>query len=302
MSVVLCFLLKFVRLLAKLRNLTAGQVEGSRLDSWQALRSVWVVPLILSAISFGVEEQGNESFHLAKAGVRCQFRYHSIRDEALLLHAPMAFCTIAMVYFAAANLKLCAGILQEQQQSRTPRNLWRLLTSRPQLKNMLLISLLLGISMFVWLSQAVVSWWVFENYLEAMEEWMQCIRFDFARYTAYGVAWTETIDSYKDGKACTLFPDGVTLFQLQLLKGIFETLLPGTVAVTIGWRIWREVLLGWWQSKRKSTSVMPQNVALPHHGPSAGMNQSDCALFRFALSFLRAFHPFPTFWSGQMPC
>ena len=140
------------------------------------------------------------------------------------------------------------------------------------MKSMLLISLLLGISMLVWLSQSVVSWWVFENYLEAMEEWMQCIRFDFARHTAYGIVWTETVESFKDGEACPVFPEGLALYELQQLKAIFETLLPGTVAVTIGWRIWREVLLGWWQSKRKSTSVMPQSVALPYHGPSEGMN------------------------------
>ena len=271
MAAVFCLLYKFARLLAKLRNITTGEVGDSRLDSWQALQSVWVVPLILAAVSFGLEDQGNERMHLARAGVRCQFRYASILDEMFLLHAPMAFCTIVMVYFAAANLKLCAGMLQQQHQARTLRNFWGVLTSKPQLKNMLTINLLSGICTLVWLSQAVVSWWVFENYVNSMDEWMQCIRYDYARSTALGAVWAETVSTYKDGESCPLFPDGVRLFELQLLKGIFETLLPGTVAVAIGWPIWRKTLPSFWQSKRKSTSVLPQNVALPHHGPSSGM-------------------------------
>ena len=142
--------------------------------------------------------------------------------------------------------------------------------------------------MLVWLSQAVVSWSVFQNYVNSIEEWTSCIRYDFVRYTAYGNAWTDIISTYKNGESCPAFPQGLVLFELQLLKGVFEALLPGTVAVAISWRSWHTALSSCWQSRRKTTSVMPQNAALPHHGPSSGMTQSNFATICFAFSVL---HP-----------
>ena len=102
---------------------------------------------------------------------------------------------------------------------------------------MLFISCLSVVLMIVWLSQAVVSWSVFQNYMGSIEEWMKCIRYDFARHTAYGVAWTETVSTYESGESCPDFPQGLGLLELQVLKGFFEALLPGMVAATFSWRL-----------------------------------------------------------------
>jgi hypothetical protein len=261
MATSFCLLYKFAWLLTKLRN---PSVVNFPLYNWKTLLLVWVVPLALAAISFGVEQHGNESFHLAKAGVRCQFRYRSIRDESLLLHVPMALCVIVLGHFIVGNVKICLEAVLLQHEQRNFRNVWNILKARPQLRKMMSISCGTSALIVVWLSQAIANWWVSENYLQAMEEWLQCIRFDFARHTAYGVVWTETVDSFKDGELCPAFPEGLALYELQLLKGIFEVLLPGMVSATFSWRLIKDALqarraASVKRGNRTATSIAPLN-------------------------------------------
>jgi hypothetical protein len=195
MAVAFCLLHKFAMLLAKLEGLRAWEL---RLKKRPVLQLVWGVPLVLALISFGVEERENDSFHLAKSGVRCQCRYRTIVDEALLLHVPMALCVMAMGCFVATNMKILLKVAALQNRSRSAAVVWGVLKKRPEMIKMLLISCLSVVLMLVWLSQAVVSWSVFHNYLRSIEEWTSCIRYDFARYTAYGNAWTDIISTYKN--------------------------------------------------------------------------------------------------------
>jgi hypothetical protein len=271
MAASFCLLYKFVQLLAHL------QKSELRFYNAKTLQLVWVVPLVLAVISFGVEEHGNDRFHLAKAGVRCQFRYHSIRDEALLLHVPMALCVITMGRFIVGNLKICLEIVLLQNAERSFRNAWAVLKTRPQLQKMMFISCTSAIIIVVWLSHAMASWWISENYLQAMDKWLQCIRFDFARHTAYGITWTDTIGSYKDGKSCPAFPEGVELFELQLLKGIFEALLPGMVAMTFSWRLINDALQAWRVARVKAGEKSTTAVAPLNFDSRAYDRESECS-------------------------
>jgi hypothetical protein len=179
--------------------------------------------------------------------------------------------------FIVGNLKICLEIVLLQNAERNFRNVWAVLRTRPQLQKMMFISCISAIVIVVWLSQAMASWWISENYLQAMDEWLQCIRFDFARHTAYGITWTDTIGSYKDGKSCPAFPEGVKLFELQLLKGIFEALLPGMVAMTFSWRLVNDALQAWRVARAKAGGKSTTAVAPLNFDSRAYDRESECS-------------------------
>ena len=95
---------------------------------------MWIVPLLLAAISFAVEEDGNERFHLARAGVRCQFRYSTAVEELFLLHLPMGLCVFLMTLCVLENLRLCTKVMADQYTERSPANIIRVLASKPPMK------------------------------------------------------------------------------------------------------------------------------------------------------------------------
>ena len=110
------------------------------------------------------------------------------------------------------------------------------------------------------------------------------MRFDFARHTALGAGvWQEVLASSSDGNLCPSSPTGAALFESHLLKGMFESLLPGLVAATFSWKILTTLMAQWQQSHPKfklSTArggaVAPQpEPAMPQFGSC--IDDSDAA-------------------------
>jgi hypothetical protein len=137
------------------------------------------------------------------------------------------------------------------------------------MKKLLLNGCLSSILIIIWLSQAVTSWLVYTHYLDSVNEWLSCIRFDFARRTAVGEAWDELVSVNSDGELCSAYPTGTGLFKSQVLKVVFEGLLPCVVAMSFSRATFRSVRWGACLPKKYQTTVIPDNVALPHHGPSS---------------------------------
>jgi hypothetical protein len=256
-----CFtlLLKFAVLLIKLEKLTHESILGD----WRVMQVAWVAPLVFAAMSFGLEENGNEQFHLAKAGVRCQFRYASMLQEFILLHIPMCLCVCGMTYFIQANMRLCSEVMLLQCKERNFTSLVKVLQKRPQLQKMLIISVVSVILMLLWLVQAIASGSVFHNYLDSIDEWYKCVRFDFAR-NAVVPDWPEVLASNNDGNLCPSSPTGNALFESHLLKSLFEALLPGLIASTFSWRIVHDAWVAWGKSRklRSTGTVVPVQEVL----------------------------------------
>ena len=236
MACCFCLLQKFTVLLVLLKS-PWTHVWRSKVDTAWARCLVWLVPFLLAVISFGVEEHdANERFHLARAGIRCQFRYKSIFDEALLVHVPMGACVVLMVYYVCACTHLCLEAMQQQRGDRSFRSLGLVLQRRPQMLKMLFNSLIAIVLMAVWLSQAEASRLVFQSYFELQDAWLACVRFDFARHAAVGVAWKEELTSSgADGTLCPASPQGNGLLQSHLYRSLFETLMPAMVAMSFSW-------------------------------------------------------------------
>jgi len=143
---------------------------------------------------------------------------------------------------------------------------------------MVVISILSFVLLFLWLCQAVTAEFIFRNYFEAIDEWLACIRFDFARHAAIGEAWNELASSNSDGSKCPASPEGTALFTSQILKSIFESFQPGMVAVTFSWRI-ITITVEKWQKQRRTTqgknigAVAPMQFQFDSH---AYDNPSSC--------------------------
>jgi hypothetical protein len=233
---------------------------------------VWIVPLLLAAMSFALEEDGNERFHLARAGVRCQFSYSTASEELFLLHLPMGFCVSLMAVFVGENLRLCSKVVANQYTERSVANILKVLAAKPPMRKLLVNGCLSIVLMILWLSQAVTSWLVFENYLESVNAWLVCIRFDFARRMIVGDEWDELASADSDGELCSTYPMGTGLFESQVLKILFEALLPCVVAMSFSRKLLRGIYWRMLLPKRYQTTVVPNNAALPYHGPSS----SEC--------------------------
>ena len=89
-----------------------------------------------------------------------------------------------------------------------------------------------SILVILWLSQAVTSWLVSENYSESVKAWLDCIGFDFARNAAVGEDWNELVSANGDGELCPACPTGASLFESPLLEVMFEALLPCVVTLS----------------------------------------------------------------------
>ena len=176
---------------------------------------------------------------------------------------------------------MCFEAILQQNKKRNLRNVLRILHERPQLKKMLVITSLSVCLLILWLSQAVASRHVFQNYFGSMDAWLRCIRFDFARHAALGEAWKEEILVDIDGGLCPASPTGTGLFTSNLLKSMFETLLPLMVAITFSWRLVGDARRKLQTPKRlqaclptkwlaAKNQVVPMNLILPHHGANSG--------------------------------
>ena len=77
---------------------------------------------------------------------------------------------------------------------------------------------------------------MFQNYFDLQDAWLACIRFDFARHAAIGVAWENEVSvSGADGNLCPPSPDGSGLFESHLYRSLFETIMATMVAISFSW-------------------------------------------------------------------
>jgi hypothetical protein len=235
MSVVCCLLYKFAKLL---HTLEAGNKKWERfVDRWWAMHLTWVMPTVLGLASFACEESGNDGFHLAKSAFRCQYRHGSLVVESLLLHVPMCLCMGTMCLFIRASVHICLETVLLQCRTRSLANIWKVLKSRPEMNRIFFIGILSFTLMLVWVVQTVLAGVLSHVYIEALSHWLACIRFDFARRNAAGEQWEELLVANSDGRLCPASPQGTTLFESQVLRSLFEVLIPGMVAITFGFRI-----------------------------------------------------------------
>jgi hypothetical protein len=288
MASCLCLLYKSAVLLTKLGT---PQFKHLHFDNPIVLQLVWIVPLFFALASFMAEDSDNTRFHLARAGVHCQFRYKSFMEEAVLLHVPMSVCVLVMAYLIFANMRICMRVLLLQSQNRSFRDFSKLMQKRPQLRKMLVISTVTLALALLWLSQAVASARVFNHYFEAVDEWLRCIRFDFARHAAVGDLWDEVVSTNHDGVLCPAAPTGIGLYESQLSKSIFEALMPLLVAVAFSGKPVSEAVVFWVRSagQRHFPNRFPSTAHRARHGPSS-VNVGDSAVIenRIALMAPRA--------------
>jgi hypothetical protein len=236
MSVVCCLLYKFAQLL---HTLDAGNKKRERyVDRWWTMHLTWMLPTVLGLASFACEESGNDGYYLAKSGFRCQYRHGSIVAESLLLHVPMCLCMGTMCLFIRASVQICLETLLLQCRTRSLANIWKVLKSRPEMYRLFFIGILSFTLMLVWVVQTVLAGVLSRVYIDAVDGWLACIRFDFARRNAAGEQqWEELLVANSEGKLCPASPQGTTLFESQVLRSMFEVLMPGMVAITFSFRI-----------------------------------------------------------------
>jgi hypothetical protein len=91
--------------------------------------------------------------------------------------------------------------------------------------------------MLVWVVQTVLAGLLSHIYIDAVDDWLACIRFDFARRNAAGEQWEELLVANSEGRLCPAAPQGTTLFESQVLRSLFEVLMPGMVAITFSFRV-----------------------------------------------------------------
>ncbi len=129
--------------------------------------------------------------------------------------------------------------------------------------------------MLVWVVQTVLAGVLSRDYIEALSHWLVCIRFDFARRNAAGEQWEDLLVANNEGRLCPASPQGTTLFESQVLRSLFEVLVPGMVAFTFSCRVVKGSVAPCW-NMRRTTSVTNVVVgtnkpaALAHHGPNSG--------------------------------
>jgi hypothetical protein len=234
MATCFCFVVKFTQLRRSMESM------GKKGKSNWALHMSWIVPLVLAIVSVVVQDDGNERFHLARSGVKCQHRYRTLQDEAMLLHIPLSICVLLMTLSVIRVMRLCSRIMVLTHGGYSIGNLLKVVRSRPEMKRLIAVTSFSTFLMVIWLFQAVASRVTFENYFESMDEWMRCIRFDFARHAAVGVEWIDVVREYNDGTQCPASPVGAGLFDSQVLKALFESLTPFMVAATFSRKILQE--------------------------------------------------------------
>ncbi len=237
MSVVCCLLHKFAKLL---HTLERGNKKWERYyNGWRMMHLTWILPTLLGFTSYAFEESGNGGFHLAKSGFRCQYRHGSIVAESLLLHVPMCLCMGTMCLFIRASVLSCLETVLLQCQTRSLANIWKVLKSRPEMNRMFFVGILSFTLMLVWVVQTVLAGVLSHVYIDAVDRWLACIRFDFARHNAAGgEQWEEALlVANNEGRLCPGSPQGTTLFESQVLRSLFEVLMPGIVAITFSSRI-----------------------------------------------------------------
>jgi hypothetical protein len=246
MGICFCLVVKFNHLLKTMKSMGRA-VERSK---WVHHLS-WVVPLVFATASFVLQEEGNERFHLARSGVKCQFRYQSLQDEALLLHLPLSVCVLVMTLSVIRVMALCGQVMILSHGSFSLANLAKVIRSRPEMQKMVSVSCFSTLLMVIWMLQTVTSHATFGNYFESMDAWLRCIRFDFARHAAVGCEWVDVVREYSDGTECPASPAGAGLFLSQVLKATFEALMPFMVASTFSWKIIREARAGSAKNSRR---------------------------------------------------
>ncbi len=230
--------------------------------------------MVLGLVSFACEESGNDGFHLAKSGFRCQYRYGSIVVESLLLHVPMCLCMGTMCLFIQGSVHVCLEAVLLQRQTRSLANIWNALKSRPEMYRLFFIGVLSFTLMLVWVVQTVLAGVLSRVYIDAVDGWLACIRFDFARRNAAGGEhWEELLVANSEGGLCPASPQGTTLFESQVLRSLFEVLLPGMVAFTFSCRVVKGWVAHCWkisQTTSMTKVVIEKPAALAHHGPNSG--------------------------------
>jgi hypothetical protein len=248
MAACFCFVHKFTQLFKSMASMgrASTALHGRTL---RQLHMTWIIPLMLAIASFVVQDDGNERFHLARSGVKCQFRYRSLRDEAMLLHIPLAICVLLMTLSVIRVMRLCILVMVKTHGGYSIANLFKVVRSRPELRRLVAVSTFSTFLMAIWLFQAVASRDTFTNFFESMDEWLRCIRFDFARHAAVGAEWNDVVREYSDGTQCPASPEGAGLFESQVLKALFESLTPFMIAATFSWTILREA-----KGRRRSSS------------------------------------------------
>jgi hypothetical protein len=236
----------------------------------------WILPTLLGFTSFACEDSGNDGFHLAKSGFRCQYRHGSLVVESLLLHVPMCLCMATMCLLIRSSVHVCLSTVLLQLKTRSLVNIWKVLTSRPAMYRLFLIGLLSFTLMLVWVVQTVLAGVLSRDFVDAVDAWLACIRFDFARrHAAGGEQWEELLVANSEGRLCPASPQGTTLFESQVLRSLFEVLVPAMVAFTFSCRVVKGWVAPCWNMRR--TTSMTQVVvgtkkpgALAHHGPNSG--------------------------------
>jgi hypothetical protein len=91
--------------------------------------------------------------------------------------------------------------------------------------------------MLVWVVQTVLAGVFSRDFVDAVDIWLACIRFDFARRNAAGEQCEELLVANSEGRLCPASPQGTNLFESQVLRSLFEVLIPGMVAFTFSCRI-----------------------------------------------------------------
>jgi hypothetical protein len=153
--------------------------------------------------------------------------------ETILLHLPMGICVFLMTFFFCGRKSpaLCKGdgrSVHRAQYYEHGKNAGIKTSDEDAVSNGCLSSILV----ILWLSQAVTSWLVSENYSESVKAWLDCIGFDFARNAAVGEDWNELVSANGDGELCPACPTGASLFESPLLEVMFEALLPCVVTLS----------------------------------------------------------------------
>jgi hypothetical protein len=235
----------------------------------------WILPTLLGLTSFAFEEAGNVNtgYHLAKSGIRCQYRYGSIVAESLLLHVPMCLCMGTMCLFIRASVYICLEALLLQLDTRSLANMWKVLKSRKEMYRLLFIGILSFTLMLVWVVQTVLAGVLSRGYIDAVDDWLACIRFDFARRNAAGEQWEELLVANSDGRLCPASPQGTNLFESQVLRSLFEVLLPVIVALAFSFQVVKGWVARCWAMSRTTSMtkvVVEKRAVLAHHGPNSG--------------------------------
>jgi hypothetical protein len=282
LAVMMCLCCKFVVLLHKLQR--NARVTRSLFNDGRALQLSWLVPCMFAVSSFYMEEDNaNQRLHLARSGAKCQFRYPSTLHETVMLHLPLLLCVGTMAYFIVTTLTLCMRIVSIQGEGQGRYAVGLLLKhirDRSHMKKMLCISFIAVLLLVLWTIQTITSRWAFQHFFDSMDEWLQCVRFDFARRLSVGddSVWDEAILTF-DGTQCPPAPEGGSLFLTQVARAMFEGLMPCVVAIGFSWRILHSAFKTYLQQRKvrkgRGAMVRPGFTSI-NSGSRPGKEQRCC--------------------------